>query len=200
MAGRLAARRPECVPDNCGPTRAMRQYASSGSREDFIVVYRCLDPMLRRFARRQMRDQPAEVGDLLQETYKRMMIHRGQFGARSCVIAWAFGIARNRARDMGESTSRFTLIEGDDLIACAGLALPPDGTYSAREVNALLFRELEQMHKQHVKAFRLIRVEGLTHAAAAGTLQVPVNTVSTWLQRALADLRRALEQFLGGRN
>jgi RNA polymerase sigma-70 factor (ECF subfamily) len=80
----------------------------------------------------------------------------------------------------------------DAVGAVADPARDPEAAYAAREMDARIQRALLAFPEKPRLAFTLKYVEGLTASEIAEALEVPRNTVKTWLLRARETLRREL--------
>jgi RNA polymerase sigma-70 factor (ECF subfamily) len=140
---------------------------------------------------RSLDHNPADVEDVLQETFLRLWEHRDRFDARRGAIeGWAWVMARNDAVDVLRRRSRplpaSTWLEaaedpradepGDALVAAEERQVLAEAL--ARETNPKVRRVLE-----------LRLVAGLPYAAVSQATGVPAGTVATWVHRLARSLR-----------
>jgi RNA polymerase sigma-70 factor (ECF subfamily) len=72
-------------------------------------------------------------------------------------------------------------------------APPADDALERRELAGSLERAVAALPPNHREVVHLFHVEHLTYKEIAATLDVPLGTVMTWLHRARARLRDALQ-------
>jgi RNA polymerase sigma-70 factor (ECF subfamily) len=112
--------------------------------------------------------------------------------ARGSALAWMAGITRNRALDLLRKRGRGdTPLEADALerLMTEAAVLRADQA----DLDALL-QCLERLDETPRDAVVLAYCEGLSREELAARFGAPVNTVKTWLRRALLALRGCLEE------
>jgi RNA polymerase sigma-70 factor (ECF subfamily) len=143
-----------------------------------------------------------EAEEVLQETFVRVWAQRAQFDAgRGKAMVWLAAIARYRAIDSLRMRNRLPLFDvalcvdevaddyGDFVSACLGPLEAAIRLQQAQAVARLLGVLADGPRQSLMLAFH----EGLSHSEIARRLGRPVGTVKSWLRRAFADLRPALE-------
>ena len=126
--------------------------------------------------------------ELVQEVTLRIWRKADGFDPRrGSASAWIFGVARNVATDLARSRSRRpTPVE--DAVAPAAEPWNEDDAWVAWEVGKAIRRlPLEQQ-----KVIELAYVCQFTHSEIARTLEIPLGTVKTRIQLALAKLETSL--------
>jgi len=112
--------------------------------------------------------------------------------ARGSALAWMAGVTRNRALDLLRKRGR-----GDRPVAADALERLMTEAAVLRtdqaDLDALL-QCLERLDATPREAVVLAYCEGLSREELAARLGAPVNTVKTWLRRALLTLRGCLEE------
>jgi len=112
--------------------------------------------------------------------------------ARGSALAWMAGVTRNRALDLLRRRGRGdTPIEDDALERLMHEAASLRAEQA--DLDALL-QCLERLEETPRQAVVLAYCEGRTREDLAARFGVPVNTMKTWLRRALLALRGCLEE------
>jgi RNA polymerase sigma-70 factor (ECF subfamily) len=170
---------------------AMDRYAA-GDDAAFARVYDAVAPRVYAYLYRQTRDA-SRAEDLVQATLLQIHRARGTFISGSRVLPWAFAIARRLLIDELRKSKR-------DVAAGAVTVdetLPSDAhsvsdSVEAEELERAIQRELALLPANQRTAFELVRLEGLSHAEAAETMGVTVNSVKLRVHRVYSALKRLL--------
>jgi RNA polymerase sigma-70 factor, ECF subfamily len=131
--------------------------------------------------------------DVLQEAYIRVWRNAARFDpARGTAITWMATIVRNLAIDVKRSPAA---IATDDT---ALMVIPFNGRSALDEVeatdNARRLREaLQTLDPMKRKLVVAAYIQGQSREQLAERFGAPVNTIKTWLRRAVLDMRAALE-------
>jgi len=112
--------------------------------------------------------------------------------ARGSALAWMAGVTRNRALDLLRKRGRGDTPVDDSALE-ALLAEAQALRADQADLDALL-QCLERLEETPREAVVLAYCEGLTREELAVRYAAPVNTVKTWLRRALLALRGCLEE------
>lgn len=130
--------------------------------------------------------------ELLQESFVRIWQRARQFDpAQGSALAWMIAIARNHALDVLRLRLREVrppdelTLEGSDRAALAAI--------EAKFELSALGRCLGQLSEDERHAIVLAYRDGLDYDQLAVLLSVSVDTVKTWVNRGLAQLRDCLE-------
>lgn len=141
-------------------------------------------PDIRRFAF-SLTGKRADADDLLQATVVRVLEKGAPEDAD--MRRWSYRVAKNiwideiRSRRVRSSAVSEGKLEMDDRLDGERVVL---GSISLSEVN----RAMERLPDDQRAALSLVAVEGLTYAAAAEALDVPIGTVMSRISRARAAL------------
>jgi RNA polymerase sigma-70 factor, ECF subfamily len=156
-----------------------------GNQKAFARLYAVTSPKLYGAALRILgRRDLAE--DIVQEAYLRIWHHAGRYDpARGSPITWMAAIVRHLAIDMVRNHG--TQIQGE---AADLFALPADTPHPLDEIALsekrrrvfVLLHDLDPVKRRLVIAAYLQR------------FGAPVNTIKTWLRRAVLELRAGLEE------
>ncbi|MEE7455856.1 RNA polymerase subunit sigma-24 [Methylorubrum populi] len=151
------------------------------------LLYRLYRTALLRFLTRRVGHDDAP--DLLQEAFIRMARAKTDPHSVRNDKAFLFQVASNLAADHGrESRRRSRLLTGDEIDAILDIpddtARPADAAQARLEGQSLA-RALAEMPPRRADAFRLSRLEGLSHQAIAARLGVSVRTIEAEIRMAL---------------
>jgi RNA polymerase sigma-70 factor, ECF subfamily len=133
------------------------------------------------------------AGAVMQETYLEIWSSAGQFDpASASPITWMLAIARNRAIDLVRGMSATPTEEEPEAMQAAA---DTPGPLAEREMSEELKRLLSCMGRLDPERRRLVLLAyygGSSREELATAFDRPVNTVKTWLRRALFDIREGL--------
>jgi RNA polymerase sigma-70 factor (ECF subfamily) len=129
----------------------------------------------------------------MQETYLKIWNSAGQFDpALSSPITWMVAIARNRAIDQVRKKTEVSIDEDPAVLEIAAESPDP---LAKREMTEELRRLLACMGRLDEERRRLVLFayyDGWSREQLAAKFDKPVNTVKTWLRRALIEIRECL--------
>jgi RNA polymerase sigma-70 factor, ECF subfamily len=136
----------------------------------------------------------ADLADeVIQEAYLKVWNSAGQFDpAMASPITWMMAIARNRAIDLVRKKSEVSIEEEPEAMEVAGDSPDP---LAKREMTEELRRLLACMGGLDEERRRLVLLayySGWSREQLAAKFDKPVNTIKTWLRRALLDIRECL--------
>lgn len=164
-----------------------------GEADRLAELYDLTSPKLYGLIRRIQRDRGL-AEDVLQEVYMRIWQVAGAYKPEAGPpMPWLVTIARHRAID---SVRRKTEVQGPELESgedwVARLIDPHDEALALQDRDALsaCLGRLEPLHRDCVV---LAYCEGRSREELARHFDRPVNTIKTWLHRALASLKTCLE-------
>jgi RNA polymerase sigma-70 factor, ECF subfamily len=172
---------------------AMARYAA-GENDAFDALYDGLEPWLRAFIRRRVRDS-SQVDDLLQRTFVCVIRARSAFLAGSPVLPWVCSIARNLVRKLPKSARVEVSMDLDtpeaaNLMASDG----PDAerTAIARQTGRHLTAAFAGLPARQRRAMDLVFGGGLSHSDAAQSLRTSDSAVTLLIHKARKALRAML--------
>jgi RNA polymerase sigma-70 factor, ECF subfamily len=145
-----------------------------------------------------------DAKDALQEVFIVAHLRGASYDPqRGSERAWLFGITCNVARserrrvqrfdrqpsevELGRSHSSPSLLSEASRRSSDG-----DACAQSRDLEGALLRALDKLSPEHRVVFEMFEIEGLTSAAIAQEIDVPVGTVYSRLHHARQDLRHAL--------
>ncbi|MDR6538780.1 sigma-70 family RNA polymerase sigma factor [Variovorax soli] len=203
----------DTMPDD----QLMLAYAD-GDTNAFDVLYARHESALFRFVRRLMGIRlAAEVDEVFQETWMRIVAARGSFSPQGASWrSWAFTIAHNLAMDRlrlsGREVAFYAHDEDGDGLEAARLfsrGLLSEGGASSnaahpsaeelafwRAAGRRLLACLDELPDDQRSVFLLHQEEGFTVALMAQTLDVNFETVRSRLRYGLRKLRGCMERYL----
>lgn len=165
-----------------------------GDRAAFASLYQATNPRLFAICLRILRHRP-DAEEALQEVYIKVWQRAKTFATGSgSPSTWLSAIARNHAIDVIRARKPVT----NDIDEAYDLA---DETISTPEQHMVLADEgrridncMRELDAIHAEAVRRAYVEGLSYLELADDLNVPLNTVRTWLRRSLLKLRECMQR------
>jgi len=166
---------------------------AKGDRTAFERLYAATRAKLYGVVLRILRRQDL-ADEVMQETYLKIWNSAGQFDpALASPITWMVAIARNRAIDLVRKKTEVSIEEESDVFEFA--ADTPD-PLAKREMTEELQRLLACMARLDEERRRLVLFayyHGWSREQLAAKFETPVNTVKTWLRRALREIRECLD-------
>lgn len=128
--------------------------------------------------------------DAVQETWLRVIKSARHFAGASSVKTWVYRILINRALDMRQDQKRFRI---PPLTDDAMSPVPaPDLAAHHLENGQLLRHAVDTLTPDQRLILLLSYHDGLSHAAAAEVLDIPLGTLKSRLHAALTQLRARL--------
>ena len=181
---------------------AGRQAAASLTREAFEQIVAAHQQRIYRLLLTLLRDADA-AQTLTQECFLRAYRKRAGFRGEASVGTWLAHIAVNLARDHGRSRARrfWERVLGREEQSEARAELVPDRTASpersllAREGTATVWVLAAELPGRQREVFLLRFAEEMSLEEIAQALGLEVGTVKAHLSRAVAAMRRRLEEL-----
>ena len=165
-----------------------------GDPEAFDDLYRRYFDRLHRFCRRHTRDSH-EAEEVAQEAFVRALRSMHSLEGERRFYPWMTVIAKRITIDRHRKDARVDLTDQPDLGS-----VEPDVDHLFAEVDAgHVRRALENLGPRHREVLLLREAEGMSYAAIADHLQVPMTTVEALLHRARKALRREYAAVSGER-
>lgn len=147
----------------------------------------------------ERRDHP-DVDDAVAEVLRRTLEGRERLRHGEPLGAWMTGIARHVAIDVARARTRkkrreMTGEDGSTLLErVADASAPIDERAMSRERLERLAVALRRLPDQPREALFLFHEEGLSYAAIAARMGVPLGTVAAWILRARRAVAAALPE------
>lgn len=164
-----------------------------GSRTDFNKLYNATSAKLFGICLRILNNQ-SEAEEALQEAYVKIWRSADKYAAgNASPISWLAAIARNTAIDQYRRKKPESADIGEAEVMADDAPSP--------EANAVLSNEMDRLEScmselkpEHAYAVKSVYLGGWTYDEAAQKLDIPLNTVKTWIRRSLISLRECLNQ------
>jgi RNA polymerase sigma-70 factor (ECF subfamily) len=172
--------------ENSDLSLAMEQYAR-GDQRSFSLVYRAMAPRLYAFLLRETRNE-AQAEDLVQQTFLQVHCARSRYLPGTDVAPWLFAIARHLLIDARRRARPTTSLSADqeegrpvptELMSSVGA----DEQLYSKQLGALLDDKLRAIPEKHQVAFRLVKLDGLSHAEVAETMGTTTSAVKVRIHR-----------------
>jgi len=137
--------------------------------------------------------KPELADDVMQETYLKVWKMAGRFDPTiASPITWMVAIARNRAIDIVRKRADLSVEDSPEAMGVAAEAPPP---LARREMTEELRRLLSCLGKLDPEKQRIVLLayySGWSREQLAQKLDIPVNTIKTWLRRSLLEIRECM--------
>jgi RNA polymerase sigma-70 factor (ECF subfamily) len=137
--------------------------------------------------------RPALADEVMQETYLKVWKMADRFDpALASPITWMVAIARNRAIDIVRKRGEVSIEEDPEALEVASEAPAPLAWREmTEELKQLLFC-LGKLDPEKQRIVLLAYYSGWSRDRLAQKLDIPVNTVKTWLRRSLLEIRECM--------
>ncbi|WP_417501912.1 sigma-70 family RNA polymerase sigma factor [Marinobacter sp.] len=162
-------------------------------RVAFANLYAATAPKLLGVVLRILKER-SWADDVIQEAYLKVWQRAGQFDSgKASPVTWLVSIARNKAIDelrkhpAGRTSTDDAM---DERVARQPTA--QDQMEDQQEVSKLN-RCIDELAKERQDIVRLAYLGGWSREELASQYEQPVNTMKTWLRRALQDIKGCLE-------
>ena len=166
---------------------------AKADRTAFSLLYQNTAPKLLGIVLRILNNR-AWADDVIQDAYLKIWQKAGQFDAsKSSPITWMVSIARNSAIDELRKHPAGRTTTDDDLDQIAGRQPTAQDQVEDQQTVKQLNQCIDQLEKERQDMVRLAYLNGWSRDELASQFRQPVNTVKTWLRRALQDIKGCLE-------
>ena len=139
--------------------------------------------------------RPELADEVMQETYLKVWNMAGTFDpAIASPVTWMVAMARNRAIDIVRKRSEISIEEAPEALAVEADTPAP---LARREMTEELKRLLACLGKLDPEKQRIVLLayySGWSRQQLADKLDIPVNTIKTWLRRSLIEIRECLQR------
>jgi RNA polymerase sigma-70 factor, ECF subfamily len=175
------------------PERAVVSDSSTGLTADSADVLAEFQRRLRAFVSRRVRN-PADVDDILQETFLRIHRHLADVRVADRLAAWVFQVARSAMVDhfRRQRQPAWPLNEEVELPATPDATGGSGSVSELEELAACLAPMIECLPPAGREAIELSEIKGLTQRAAADRAGVTLSGMKSRVQRARRKLKAML--------
>lgn len=183
---------PSASPLTAAQLSRLLQRVARQDRPAFARLYEATAPKLLGTVLRIL-NQRGWAEDVVQDAYVKIWQNADQFDARKASpITWMVAIARNGAIDELRKRPPGAAAPEDELERMASST--PDGHAQMEQDQAMnrLHRCLDELPESRREMVRLAYLNGWSRADLARHFEQPLNTVKTWLHRALKQLKGCL--------
>ena len=136
----------------------------------------------------------AAAEDALQETFLKVWRYADRYAANGVSpMTWLITIARNTAID-ALRRQREAEDAGDEAERIPDRSATPEVVAVARSEATKIARCLDELETDKAVAVRGAYLDGLTYADLSKKLDVPLNTIRTWLRRSLLKLQECMSR------
>src|SRR6185369_16440135 len=164
---------------------ALMLAAQAGDQDSYRVLLEELQPVLRSYVKRRIRDEEA-ANDICQDVLLTMHRVRHTFEPGRAFEPWLYAIARSRFIDHLRRRRRRGDLEvcGDDL---------PEAVAGQHEAGwSRVLEVLDALPESQREAFSMLKLEGLSVEEASRRAGVSVSALKVRAHRAYGALRRAM--------
>ena len=162
-----------------------------GDRAAFRELYVNTSPKLFGVCLRILGNR-GDAEDAVQEAFVKIWHSAGHYQARgNGGTGWLVSIARNQSIDIVRRRKPTTR-EISTVIDATDPGPSPEWSAIASDERARLDACLEQLQSDRAAAIRSAYFEGHSYEDLSRRFEVPLNTMRTWLRRALISLRKCL--------
>ncbi|WP_430417034.1 sigma-70 family RNA polymerase sigma factor [Marinobacter adhaerens] len=197
---------PDQLPDNANDAQSFQappdtperiaeliHRVAQKDRQAFALLYDATAPKLLGTVLRILRDREW-ANDVIQDSYLKIWQKAGQFqDGKSSPITWLVSIARNSAIDELRKHPAGRTTNSDELDEMPGRQTSAQEQLEDQRAANQLNHCIDQLEKDRQDMVRLAYLNGWSREDLASQFEQPVNTVKTWLHRALKQLKRCLE-------
>ncbi|TFL16241.1 sigma-70 family RNA polymerase sigma factor [Jannaschia formosa] len=163
-----------------------------GERAAMDALYAATSAKLFGICLRVLNDRSA-AEDVLQEVYVKVWHASDRYAANGLSpITWLATIARNAAIDRRRTRSRRREESGESLPEMPDRAPTPETVAIAASDAARIAACMEELEASRAEAVRGAYLDGRSYAELARAAGIPLNTMRTWLRRALISLRECM--------
>ncbi len=176
------------------------QLVQQGQTEAFDRIVRRYTPILYSLCYRMLGEHET-VEDAVQEVFLKAYRSLSAFDPSRRFYSWIYTIAVNHLRTLNRKSSRRPqpdLAYEDDpreSVRMDGKYEEPDTTAVQREGERLAQEALNRIDRKYREVFVLRTVEGLSGKETAEVLDIPENTVKTYLRRAREKMIKEMKKM-----
>ncbi len=167
---------------------------SRGDQTAFSQLYMRYQPRLVRHCSRVLRDDLAQVADLVDEALFDVWRSADSFAGRSKPSTWIYSIARNKVISWLRKTSEVSLEDESILDAMVDPNANPHEELAMDDMKQQLLRLMDQLTEEHREVLKLTYFEDKSVKEVAEILDIAENTVKTRMFYARKRLAQLLEK------
>lgn len=176
--------------------RTLIRKAKSGDQDAFAALYRKHYPQVYAMIARRTSDRDT-VDDLVQTTFMRAYSAMARFRGDASFATWltqiALNVHKSHLRSQGVRRRWVQEVEDPELLVMSnrepGAFENPERTVVRKQERELVRKTIRSLPDRYRQAVWLRYVMDWSYEEITQTLQVPMGTVKTWLNRARHQLR-----------
>ena len=166
---------------------------AGGDRAALRLVYQDTSAKLFGVCLRILKDR-GEAEDVLQEVFVTVWRKAASFDpGRASPITWMVAIARNRALDVVRKKRETSIEEETSAMEVASDDPSPLARHEMTDELKRLLACLGDLEEERRRLVLLAYYSGWSRDQLARKLDIPVNTIKTWLRRSLLEIRECME-------
>jgi RNA polymerase sigma-70 factor (ECF subfamily) len=136
---------------------------------------------------------PALAEDVMQETYLKVWSMAGKFDPTiASPITWMVAMGRNRAIDIVRKRGDVSVEDTPEAMNVAADTPPPLARREMTEELRQLLACLGKLDPEKQRIVLLAYYSGWSREQLSQKLDIPVNTIKTWLRRSLLEIRECM--------
>jgi len=170
------------------------ELVSKKDQKAFSQLYMRYQPRLVRHCSRVLRDDIAQVADLVDEAMFDVWRSAENFAGRSKPSTWIYSIARNKVISWLRKTSEYSLEDESLLEAMIDPSANPHEELAMDDMKQQLLRLMDQLTEEHREVLKLTYFEDKLVKEVAEILNISENTVKTRMFYARKRLAQLLEK------
>ena len=165
--------------------------ARAGDADAFEQILSFYEKAIYNYVFRIMKD-PQTAKEITQDTFVKVYTHRKTIDPEKSIKTWIFTIATNTAYDFIRAKKRKNEIsfdEDNETISSFEAYYPKEGLVSDVD------KALDQIKPEYKKVLLLFYQQGFEYKEIAEILEIPINTVKTYIKRGKEELKDKLEDY-----
>ena len=147
----------------------------------------------------KMLDDPCAAEELCNDVLLEVWRRAGQFGGRSKLSTWVFGIAHHKALNALRKHARGAALPLDDAAGTPDARPGPEAEAERRDTREMLGAALSKLSREHREVVELTFYHGFSYEEIAQIVNCPAGTVKTRMFHAKQKLREWLGAAAPGR-
>ena len=165
--------------------------AKAGDLEAFEYILFFYEKMIYNYCLRILKNSQ-NAKDITQETFIKVYTHRKKIDPEKNIKTWIFTIATNTAYDFLRSKKRkreISLDEENETISSHEAYYLEEGLISDVD------KALAQIKFEYKRVLLLFYQQGFAYKEIAEILEMPINTVKTYISRGKEQLKELLKEY-----
>lgn len=170
---------------------------AAGDIESFKTLYGAYQRRLFAYALKML-DDPGDAEELCNDVLLEVWRQARQFGGRSKLSTWVFGIAHHKALNALRKSARGADLTLDDAARTPDAGPGPEAEAERRDTREMLGAALSKLSREHREVVELTFYHGFSYEEIAQIVNCPAGTVKTRMFHAKQKLREWLGEATPG--